>query len=248
MTIKTKLLFFLFVSCQLVMLVAQLASLAGTYWTSWHFRYNMTNVDHFGRSQEVESRGHAGLWSRCVKIRRGRETKEECFYNFANATYEFGKFCKIATSAVCVLQSTLNLFLLTVVIATASRKNAASVLRHLRSPLFTLQGTVAATAPLLYVIGNMAELVNHLTTAYNLFFVIEVKVWYVHNWAYWLQVSILYLWIFSVLPYIQLSRLKGWNLFHQGLRSFSRNGGSAELGEISELSTLRRRSDDNRDN
>ncbi|XP_067140407.1 uncharacterized protein [Centruroides vittatus] len=220
---KVMLILFLLFQCLLFLL--QLLTLTTTYWTTWDLKFNWTQtVGRFtakpSSDGQLVSKGHAGLWSRCVTvygkgkhINGTRLTVDRCLSNFDDFTaargYSYGKMCKTATAGLCVAMATITAVLLIISIATFKKRDCLPVLSFFHILLMNIQGFISATIPVLYISGNMAELIHQLTAAYGLLLVVDIQVLYYHGWSYWLQVGILFLWMMTISVYILTIKGRG---------------------------------------
>ncbi|XP_023240506.1 uncharacterized protein LOC111638959 [Centruroides sculpturatus] len=264
---KVMLILFLLFQCLLFLL--QLLTLTTTYWTTWDLKFNWTQtVGRFttkpSSDGQLVSKGHAGLWSRCVTvygkgkhINGTRLTVDRCLSNFDDFTaargYSYGKMCKTATAGLCVAMATITAVLLIISVTTFKKRDCLPVLSFFHILLMNIQdgkmcktataglcvamatitavlliisvttfkkrdclpvlsffhillmniqGFISATIPVLYISGNMAELIHQLTAAYGLLLVVDIQVLYYHGWSYWLQVGILFFWMITTSVYI----------------------------------------------
>ncbi|XP_076313247.1 uncharacterized protein LOC143226320 isoform X2 [Tachypleus tridentatus] len=206
-----KILQVLILSLEIVFLVIQLISLACTHWNSWDLRFNWTrSLEKVNGRPESEgylmSKGHAGLWSRCMQLydvrTKTNETRalvDKCMSNFDKEgvrPYSYGKTCKTAASGLCVTQGVITGLLLLYLNLNMFYKRTPTVLEHFRLPLLLGQGAVSVVVPVVYISGNMEELVHQLQTTYGLLLIVDMNVWYAHSWGFWLQTSLPILWVF----------------------------------------------------
>lgn len=248
---KVTALVIVFCVLQAILLIAQTTSLISTYWTSWDLKFNWTQTADLTRRPTADgqlgSQGHAGLWSRCVRVYRtdknfndSQKNTYNCLHNYddTNSTvpYSFGKVCKTATAGLCVGEAAVTFALIVVVIVTTCWPKSPRFLRTMALPLLLLQGVVAFTIPITYLSGNMAELVDQLTAAYGALLVVHMEAWYIHDWGFWTQVGLTFLWISASGIYVTLHCA-----FQQNTLSISAdtNGRKKETGEITEMEALR---------
>lgn len=244
---ELKLVACLFTGLQTLMLAGQITTLVSTYWTSWDLRFNWTRGMHFTKLEadgQLVSQGHAGLWSRCVRVYDlSREDAQSvpytCLnnYNTSNGSlhFSYGKACKTATAALCIGDTSIIVSIVVIGLVCAFKSRGSQTLTKLTLPLLLFEGLLCFSIPLLYLSGNMAELIDQLSGAYGLLLVVQMTPWYTHDWAFWTQVGLLVIWSATVGVFVRLYSIKYAQNYPKGVKGSN----CKEAGDSTELETLR---------
>ncbi|XP_054708835.1 uncharacterized protein LOC129218558 [Uloborus diversus] len=245
---KVKLVACLFLVLESLMLAGQITTLVSTYWTSWDLRFNWTQSLKYSRNSPTDgqlvSQGHAGLWSRCFRVYdTSRNDPSALSFNCLNnynmsggpMRFSFGKACKTATAALCLGDSLMIFAVLIIVLVSLFKSNSRCYIKAILV-LLLLQGLICFAIPLVYLSGNMSELIDQLSGAYGLLQIVEMSPGYTHDWAFWTQVGLFAIWIVAVDVFMLLYSFTYALSCPKSTRSAN---GRNEKGDSTELETLR---------